>query len=196
MREDDSDLLERGRTALQRVSIPSPELPPVQRRARTLRRRHAAAAAVAAVVAVAGVLVPLGALGVLHGHRAAPTIPANPTASSTPTGPALDFQAADGWNVVTTDPSLADLPGAPQAWAANVPFATSDATPGVGQVYPSGYPGDTIKSLPADGIVIIAEFPIETRNPLPPSQNFPASDLPLQMAQPPQGATMWRRPVR
>jgi len=144
------------------------------------------AAAVAGAVAVAGVLVPLGALGLLHGHTAKRTIPANPTTPTTEaTGPVLDFAAGPGWSVVTTDPSLADLPGAPQAWAANVPFAPSDSTPGVGEVYPSGYPGQTVRDLPPEGIVILAEFPIETRNQLPPNPNFPSRNLPLQLEQKP-----------
>jgi hypothetical protein len=143
------------------------------------------AAAVATVVAVAGVLVPLGALGVLRDHpgTAKRRIPANPT--TPPAGPTLGFDPAAGWNVVTTDPSLAELPGAPQAWAANVPFASGDTTPGVGQVYPSGYPGETIRTLPPDGIVILAEFPIETRNQLPSNASFPQRTLPLQLEQTP-----------
>jgi aryl-alcohol dehydrogenase-like predicted oxidoreductase len=184
MREGpEPELLARGRETLERVPIPPPSLEPVRRRARTLRRRRAVAGTVAAALAVAGVLVPLGALGVLHDHAARRTTPANP---ATPTAaPVLDFEPSPGWNVVTTDPSLADLPGAPQAWAANVPFAPADTTPGVGEVYPEGYPGDTVRTLPPDGIVILAEFPIETRNPLPSRGDFPPRSLPLQLEQAP-----------
>src|SRR5439155_16191050 len=106
------NLLIRGREALQQVPAPVPDIEPVQRRARVLRTRRVVAGSIAAAVAVAGVLVPLGALGVLHEHagkRRTPTTVTTPT-----TVPALDFDPAPGWDVVTTDPSLADLPGAPQ----------------------------------------------------------------------------------
>ncbi len=143
------------------------------------------ATTVAAAVAVAGVLVPLGALGLLREHPGKRRTPVNVTTPTATPSPVLDFDSAPGWNVVRTDPSLADLPGAPQAWAANVPFAPGDTTPGVGQVYPSGYPGDTVKTVPPDGIVIMAELPLETRNALPSSGNFPPRTLPLQLEQQP-----------
>ncbi len=179
---DEPEVLVRAREALQRVPPPSPELEPVLRRARTLRTRRALAGGVAAAVVAAGVLVPLGALGVLHGnHGPKPT----PHVASPGVTPVLDFEAADGWNVVKSDPAIADQPGAPQAWAANVPFAPQDVPPGSTQGYPGGYPAGTVRTLPPEGIVIVADLLLETRNPLPPSRQFPERHLPLGLEQPP-----------
>lgn len=172
------DVLARARAALQRIPAPRPELQPVLRRARVLRMRRAAAAAFVAVIVAAGILVPLGAL---HMLRPDARTGLKPNESTPGAPPVLDFEAAPGWNVVKTDPSIADLPGAPQAWAANVPFEQGDLQPGLRNGYPGGDPGHTIRNLPADGIVITADLPLETRNSLPPSGSFPERTLPIAL---------------
>jgi hypothetical protein len=154
----------------------------VLRRARVLRMRRAAAAALVAAILTTGILVPLGALHVLRPDAKAGR---NPDESTPGAAPVLDFEAAPGWNVVKSDPSIADLPGAPQAWAANVPFEQEDLQPGVRNGYPGGDPGHTIRTLPADGIVVTADLPLETRNSLPPFPSFPERTLPLGLERPP-----------
>jgi len=179
---DHQDMLARARAALQRIPAPRPELQPVLRRARVLRMRRAAAAAFVAAILAAGIFVPLGALHVLRPDaRTGP----KPNESTPGAPPVLDFEAAPGWNVIKTDTSIAYLPGAPQAWAANVPFAPADVQPGVRNGYPGGDPGHTIRTLPADGIVVTADLPLETRNSLPPSRSFPGRTLPLALEHPP-----------
>jgi hypothetical protein len=173
---DHQDVLARARAALQRVPAPRPELQPVLRRARVLRLRRAAAAGLVSAIVAAGILVPLGALHVLRPDASTPLKPNEHTPGPLPV---LDFEAAPGWNVIKTDPSIAELPGAPQAWAANVPFAGVDLQPGLRNAYPGGDPGHTIRTLPADGIVVTADLPLETRNPLPSSRSFPERTLPL-----------------
>jgi hypothetical protein len=154
----------------------------VLRRARVLRMRRAAAAALVAAILTTGILVPLGALHVLRPDAKAGR---NPDESTPGAAPVLDFEAAPGWNVVKSDPSIADLPGAPQAWAANVPFEQEDLQPGVRNGNPGGDPGHTIRTLPADGIVVTADLPLETRNSLPPFPSFPERTLPLGLERPP-----------
>jgi hypothetical protein len=110
-------------------------------------------------------------------HRRTPANVASPTAA-----PVLDFEQAPGWNVVTSDPSIADQPGAPEAWAANVPFAPSDLSPGIAQYTD---PRHTIENLPPDGIVITTGMPLETGNPFPSNATFPEGNLPLHLEQAP-----------
>lgn len=182
---DHQDVLARARAALQRIPAPRPELQPVLRRARVLGMRRAAAAALVAAIVATGILVPLGALHVLRPDaRTGP----KPNESTPGAAPVLDFEAAPGWNVVKSDPSIADLPGAPQAWAANVPFEQGDLQPGVRNGYPGGDPEHTIRTLPADGIVVTADLPLETRNSLPPSRSFPERTLPLGLELPPSSS--------
>jgi hypothetical protein len=176
--DDDGQLLSRTRTALRQVPAPEPALEPIRRRARVLRARRVVAEVAVVALVASGILVPLGALHVLRPRGEHP----KPATGATPV---LDFQPAPGWNVVRSDPSLADQPGAPQAWAATVPFADGDQQPGLENGYPGGSPEQTIRTLPAEGIVITAALPLETRNPLPDNRNFPSRTLPLPLEGPP-----------
>jgi len=92
--------------------------------------------------------------------------------------PSLDFKAAPGWHVRTTDPAMVDDLGA-QAWASNVPFPDNEEPVGEANVYPEGWPDKTEEALPADGILIVAQYVIQTTNPLPPIAEAPERTLPL-----------------
>src|SRR5438093_4201529 len=131
---DEPSVLTRVREALSSIPAPPRDFDRVADRARRLRRRRLVVGAFAGVLVAAGVIVPLAALRALHSGPV--HLPGGQRTQAPVVVPVIDFHAAPGWNVVTTDPSLADLPGAPQAWAANVPFDPKDLPPGVMQVYP------------------------------------------------------------
>jgi hypothetical protein len=175
------DVLTRARQALERKPAPSPDLGPVQRRARTLRARRAVAVGAVAALVALGTLGPLAALWHLGGSRGRP---ADETPAPSQTAPVLDFEEAPGWHVLTTDPSLAGSVGV-QAWASNVPFVEGDEPVGPVNSLPEGWPGETEDALPPDGIIIVAAYAIETRNPLSPNESFPERTLPLTIEQRP-----------
>jgi hypothetical protein len=145
------------------------------------------------VTFITGVLV-AGALGFASfsavGALTSPTSrnPAGPQREEeNPTPPVLDFEAASGWHVVTTDPAVANDIGV-QAWASNGPFAANEEPVGEPNAYPDGWPDQTEKNLPPDGIVIVASYQVQTRNALPPNNVFPERTLPLTIDERPSAA--------
>jgi hypothetical protein len=168
-----NELMDRVRRAFDGIAPPQPNLEWVERRASVIRARRAAGGVLVTIVVVLGVVVPLAAL---HSLRTGKEPVAADTGTAATAAPTLDFEPADGWHVVTTDPALGPTIGW-QAWAANVPFAAGDVPEQPANTYPDGFPSKTEKALPSDGILLVAVDQVQTQNALPESHEFPESSL-------------------
>jgi hypothetical protein len=95
---------------------------------------------------------------------------------------AIRFDPAPGWHVVTSDPRVTDLPGAPQAWASSTPFAEGDLPPGSWDTSFGNWPSWTEKQQGPNDLLIVVREPLETSNPFPDNPDFGALTLPIDLS--------------
>jgi hypothetical protein len=165
---NDTELRERLRDVT-REPTGAPDLRPVERRARILRWRRAAAVVATAVVAIAAIALPLS--GLQHLGQAPAPAP-SPAAEPAFGDGTIGFGPADGWNQLqTNDLSMS---------VANVAFTTEDVER-CGDAGPDerGCFGSTLTSLPPDGILLMAWVDSDRYQWSEPNANFPLGTLPM-----------------